>query len=75
MYNDSSDSVSSTCSDFNLHSVPVYASTPQSSASFSDDSFVGNISPISPEVCIVSSDENSENGENGENGENDKNSG
>eukprot|EP00731_Ephydatia_muelleri_P036130 Em0203g5a len=35
----------------------LYASTPPSSSSLSEYSFVGNISPITPEVSCVSSDE------------------
>eukprot|EP00731_Ephydatia_muelleri_P006704 Em0003g952a len=53
------DSVSSTYSSFGVDSLAenLYASTPPSSPSLSEHSFVGNISPITPEVSCVSSDE------------------
>ncbi|KAL5505997.1 hypothetical protein EMCRGX_G007554 [Ephydatia muelleri] len=53
------DSVSSTYSSFGVDSLAenLYASTPPSSPSLSEYSFVGNISPITPEVSCVSSDE------------------
>ncbi|KAL5488698.1 hypothetical protein EMCRGX_G017679 [Ephydatia muelleri] len=53
------DSVSSTYSSFGVDSLAenLYASTPPSSSSLSEYSFVGNISPITPEVSCVSSDE------------------
>eukprot|EP00731_Ephydatia_muelleri_P018431 Em0011g471a len=52
-------SVSSTYSSFGVDSLVenLYASTPPSSPSLSEYSFVGNISPITPEVSCVSSDE------------------
>ncbi|KAL5509146.1 hypothetical protein EMCRGX_G004456 [Ephydatia muelleri] len=51
------DSVSSTYSSFGVDSLAenLYASTPPSSPSLSEHSFVGNISPITPEVSCVSS--------------------
>ena len=57
---DSTDSVTGLPSEFDVQSLPdpVYASTPQSSPtslSFSDDSFVGNISPLSPEMSTFTS--------------------
>ena len=53
------DSVSSTYSSFGVDSLAenLYASTPPSSPSLSEHSFVGNISPITTEVSCVSSDE------------------
>ena len=53
------DSVSSTYSSFGVDSLAenLYASTPPSFPSLSEYSFVGNISPITPEVSCVSSDE------------------
>ncbi|KAL5505216.1 hypothetical protein EMCRGX_G006617 [Ephydatia muelleri] len=53
------DSVSSTYSSFGVDSLAenLYASTPPSSPSLSEYSFVGNVSPITPEVSCVSSDE------------------
>eukprot|EP00731_Ephydatia_muelleri_P020858 Em0013g585a len=53
------DSISSTYSSFGVDSLAenLYASTPPSSPSLSEYSFVGNISPITPEVSCVSSDE------------------
>ena len=52
------DSFSSTYSSFGVDSLAenLYASTPPSSPSLSEYSFVGNISPITPEVSCVSSD-------------------
>eukprot|EP00731_Ephydatia_muelleri_P016851 Em0009g1275a len=53
------DSVSSTYSSFGVDSLAenLFASTPPSSPSLSEYSFVGNISPITPEVSCVSSDD------------------
>ena len=53
------DSFSSTYSSFGIDSLAenLYASTPPSSPSLSEYSFVGNFSPITPEVSCVSSDE------------------
>ncbi|KAL5510576.1 hypothetical protein EMCRGX_G006142 [Ephydatia muelleri] len=46
-----------TCSKTDSLAENLYASTPPSSPSLSEYSFVGNISPITPEVSCVSSDE------------------